>query len=172
MGLKLNLGCGPLRIEGEIGVDRDPGADGADVCADILALPYEDGTVEQARLSHVLEHFPYRMAPTVLLEVARVLEPGGRIIVGVPDMLETCRKYVEVHETPGLTRAERLSGKMIGMRHMFGGQFSDGQEHLAGWDEETLTDLLRCCGFTSISVRPDPERGDVITSILAEAVKA
>lgn len=169
--MKVNLGCGPLREPGEIGVDLDPKAAGCDIAADLLALPFADGTVEQARLSHVLEHFPYRLAPTVLLEVARILEPGGRIIVGVPDMLGTCRAYISVHEDPDAGKAARLSSKMIAQRHLYGGQFHEGQDHLAGWDEETLTDLLDACGFREISIKMDVERGDVIDSLLAEAVK-
>lgn len=172
MALKLNLGCGPLRVPGEIGVDLDPNAAGCDVAANLLALPYADGTVAQARLSHVLEHFPFRLAPTVLLEVRRVLEPRGRILVGVPDLLGTCRAYVENHETAEATKAERLAGKMIAMRHIYGGQFHEGQEHLAGWDEESLTDLLESCGYRDVAVRLEVERGDVIDSLLAEAVKA
>lgn len=171
MALRLNLGCGPLRESGEVGVDRDPGAAGCDVAADLLALPFPDGSAEQARLSHVLEHFPYRLAPTVLLEVARVLAPGGRILVGVPDMLGTCRAWVETHETADATPAERLSSKQIVMRHVYGGQFHDGQEHLSGWDAETLADLLDACGYREVAVRVDVERGDVIDSLLAEAVK-
>lgn len=169
--IRLNLGCGPLREPGEIGVDLDPKASGCDVAADLLSLPFATASVEQARLSHVLEHFPYRMAPTVLLEVARILRPGGKLIVGVPDMLGTCRAWVETHETAEASKAERLASKAIVMRHIYGGQFHDGQEHLAGWDEESLTDLLDACGFADVSVRMDVERGDVIDSLLAEAVK-
>jgi predicted SAM-dependent methyltransferase len=167
----LNLGCGPLREPGEIGVDLDPKAAGCDIAANLLNLPFADGTVDQARLSHVLEHFPYRMAPTVLLEVARILKPGGKLIVGVPDMLGTCRAWADVHETTDATKAQRLSSKQIVMRHIYGGQFHDGQEHLSGWDEETLMDLLEACGYREIAVRMDIERGDVIDSLRAEAVK-
>ena len=168
---RVNLGCGPLREPGEIGVDLDPNATGCDVAANLLALPFADGSVEQARLSHVLEHFPYRMAPSVLLEVARILKPGGKVLVGVPDMLGTCRAWIETHEATEATKAARLASKAIAMRHIYGGQFHDGQEHLAGWDAETLEDLLDACGFVEVTVRLEPERGDVIDSLLAEAVK-
>lgn len=166
---KLNLGAGPVREPDEIGVDLDPGASGCDVAATLLALPFRDGSIAQARLSHVLEHFPYRMAPTVLLEVARVLAPGGRVIVGVPDMVATCRAWLEAD---ALAPPASLSGKAIVTRHMFGSQAHDGQEHLSCFDAETLADLLRCCGFTQIDVHEDTERGDLIETLIATAVKA
>lgn len=166
--MRLNLGCGPVRIDGEVGVDLDPGAPGCDVVADLRHLPFPDGSAEAVRLSHVLEHFPYRTAPTVLLEAARVLLPGGSIAVGVPDMVGTCRAWLQAHEMP---RPHSLAAKAIVQRHVYGGQFHDGQEHLSGFDAETLADLLDACGFTGITVREDTERGDLIESLLAEAVK-
>lgn len=169
MALKLNLGCGPLREVGEVGVDLDPAAAGCDVAANLLSLPFPDGTVAQARLSHVLEHFPYRMAPTVLLEVARILEPGGRVIVGVPDMLATCKAWVEADELADPVR--RLSGKAIVTRHMFGSQSHRGQEHQSCFDRETLADILTCCGLADVKVENDEERGDIIESLIATAVK-
>jgi predicted SAM-dependent methyltransferase len=167
--MNLNLGAGPIRLPGEIGVDLDPGAAGCDVAANLLALPFADGSIAQCRLSHVLEHFPYRMAPTVLLEVARVLAPGGTLIVGVPDMEGTCRAWLEACALPS---PESLSGKAIVLRHMFGSQAHDGQEHLGAFDTETLGDLLRCCGFVDVDVREDTERGDLIETLIATAVRA
>lgn len=169
MALALNLGCGPVRIPGELGVDRDPNAAGGDIAADLLALPFASGSVGRARLSHVLEHFPYRMAPTVLMEIHRILERGGRIVVGVPDMEATCRAWVEAADIADPAR--RLSGKAIVNRHMYGSQSHEGQEHRAGYDVETLADILRCCGFEQVDVRNDEERGDIIESLIATAVK-
>lgn len=169
--IRLNLGCGPNRLPGEIGVDLDPNAGAVDVVANLLSLPYESGTVDQARLAHVLEHFEYRFAPTVLLEVYRVLRPGGTVIVQIPDLLATCRAFVETHETTEATRAERLAGKMIAMRHLYGGQMHPGQEHLGGYDPEMIEDMMRACGYVDVDVQIDYDRGDVIDSLIATGTK-
>lgn len=165
--IKLNVGCGPVRIPGEIGVDQDPNAAACDVQGDVLNIPYKDGTVDQVRLSHVIEHLPYRMAPTALLESFRVLKPGGTIIVGVPDMYATCAAWLQCKNEP-----HPSSAKLIVSRHMFGSQSHDGQEHRAGFDAELLTELLTDAGFVNVDVQQDTERGDLIETLLATAVKS
>ena len=86
----LDLGCGPgaytdaLRARGArvTAVDNDPTAlevDGARVAdalvADASALPLPDASVDGVVCSNLLEHTPDPEA--VLLEIARVLRPGG-----------------------------------------------------------------------------------------------
>ena len=164
--VKLNVGCGPVRIPGEIGVDMDPNASACDVQGDVLNIPYEANTVDQVRLSHVLEHLPYRMAPTAILESRRVLKSGGVLIIGVPDMAATCAAWLACKNEPYPS-----SAKQIVLRHMFGSQSHDGQEHRSGFDIESLFQLLVDCGFIDVNVRQDTERGDLIETLLATAVK-
>lgn len=157
----LNVGCGPLRIPGEIGVDRYPTA-AVDVIADLMALPWSAGSVDQVRLDHVLEHMDGRLAVPALLEAQRVLRPGGSIRVGVPDLGATCRAYAE---------AESLADRALILRWLYGSQAHEGEYHKSGWDPMTLADLLTCVGFDQVSVREDAERDEGIC-IVAEAVRA
>ncbi len=163
MGLKLNVGCGPVRTEGEVGVDRLP-TSAADVVADLLALPFPDGAAEFVRLDHVLEHLPQRMGVPALLEARRVLQPGGRIRVSLPDLAATCRAYAAASARGGLAE------KAAVLRQLYGSQAHDGEYHQAGWDGETLADLLVSCGFVDVRVEPDPGR-DEGTCVRAEAVR-
>jgi SAM-dependent methyltransferase len=158
--LRLNIGCGPNRLPGEVGVDLHP-TGGADIIADLCSLPIDDDSADFVRLDHVLEHLPARTAVRALLEAKRVLRSGGSIRVGVPDLAATCRAYVE---------AETLADKAWILRQLYGSQAHDGEYHQAGWDKETLADLLRACGFVGIVVSDDPERDEGIC-IKAEAVK-
>ncbi len=77
---KLNIGAGDTVIEGFTPIDRKLG---------IEAYPlvgYEDNSVEEIRASHILEHFTFERVPLVLAEWARVLKPGGRMRIAVPDI--------------------------------------------------------------------------------------
>lgn len=142
----LNLGCGPLRLEGEIGVDLHPTA-GADVQADILRLPFRDGAADRVRADHVLEHLPTRLAVAVLLEARRVLKPGGTVVVGVPDLADYCRAWLD----PAADAHE----KAVLLRGIYGGQSHDGEYHQSGFDRATLADLLAAVGFADVVVGPD-----------------
>lgn len=48
------------------------------------ALPFPDHTFSGAILDNVLEHIPRDFAGPTLREVARVVRPGGNLIIGVP----------------------------------------------------------------------------------------
>ena len=66
----------------------------ADVKADICDLPFED-RFEVIILNHVLEHIDDDVF--VLENLKRLLRPGGRLVVGVPNegcLLATLRNYV------------------------------------------------------------------------------
>lgn len=57
-----------------------------DIVADISKpLPIADGRYELVYMSHVLEHIPWFQTIEVLKEIHRILMPGGRIEVFVPD---------------------------------------------------------------------------------------
>lgn len=56
------------------------GGDGV-VCANAVALPFQDGSFDRVLLSDVIEHVPWPMAEQLLAEVKRVLSPAGRAVV-------------------------------------------------------------------------------------------
>jgi SAM-dependent methyltransferase len=81
-----------------------------DVFADGAKLPFLDATFDTVLLLEVLEHVAD--APAVLDEIARVLKPGGRLLLSVPflyplhDAPHDYRRYT----APGLEAAIRGSG--------------------------------------------------------------
>lgn len=93
-----------------IGLDYPPTAQGMygtrpDVFADGGALPFSDDSIDTVLLLEVLEHV--QDAPAVLADIARVLKPGGVLLLSVPflyplhDSPHDFRRYT----APGLKAA-------------------------------------------------------------------
>ncbi|HEV3120566.1 MAG TPA: methyltransferase domain-containing protein, partial [Isosphaeraceae bacterium] len=79
--LRINVGCGHEVIPSFVNLDLRR-VRGSSLQADVLRLPFADGSVIEARAGSVLEHFadPCR----VLDELHRVLTPASTLIVRVP----------------------------------------------------------------------------------------
>ena len=57
-------------------------------------IPFADGSVDAVYHSHFLEHLDRRSARAFLLEVRRVLKPGGVQRIAVPDLERLCASYL------------------------------------------------------------------------------
>lgn len=82
-GKKLvELGCGPSKPEGTIGVDIRP-FPGVDVIADLTkGWPFKNSSLDAVRASHIFEHLPEPLH--TMEELYRVLKPGGSADIEVP----------------------------------------------------------------------------------------
>jgi predicted SAM-dependent methyltransferase len=58
------------------------------------ALPFADGAVDALRANHVLEHQSYELIDRTLAEWARVMRPGSRLDIGVPDAKFVAAQWV------------------------------------------------------------------------------
>jgi predicted SAM-dependent methyltransferase len=91
--IKLNLGgaefCHPHPdYGGYVAVDLDPGDHGCNVRHDLTEpIPLPDGTVAAIHTEDFLEHIPVDAIGSLLVECHRLLEPGGRMRIGVPDYM-------------------------------------------------------------------------------------
>lgn len=52
----------------------------------LTALPYADGSFDRAMCLDVLEHLTFEEQPRALMELCRVLRPGGQLLVSVPNL--------------------------------------------------------------------------------------
>ena len=79
----IELGCGPNKIAGAIGVDKYQG-EAVDIIADIeKGLPFlPDNSVDELSSRHLLEHI--ENLELLIREIYRVLKPGGIHKVVVP----------------------------------------------------------------------------------------
>lgn len=80
----LNIGCGPTRIPGSIGLDKVKIEGFVDVVHDLNQTPYPfgDNSVDEIHIYHVLEHLENPI--TKLEDLHRILKPGGVIHIRVP----------------------------------------------------------------------------------------
>lgn len=129
--IKLDLGCGPHRLPGYIPIDDSLGHD-------VRALPFRDGSVDEIRASHVLEHIPYREAQAVLEHWFNLLKPGGVIKVAVPDFEKIVQWY-----------GENRGSEMPLEGFLMGGQSDTLDQHKAIYQQQKLVGLLEAVGFTA-----------------------
>ncbi|MFB2980814.1 methyltransferase domain-containing protein [Microseira sp. BLCC-F43] len=112
------------------------------VCNANCLQQFEDNSIEAIYASHVLEHFHYSLNDELsktLREWYRVLQPGGKLFISVPDLRVLCWLYLN----PNLSLIERHYLMAV----MFGGQNDEHDVHKAGFDFDILTFYLEKAGF-------------------------
>jgi len=92
--IKLNLGAGEFPMKGFVNIDAYPGK-GIDKVCNIINLPYEDNSIEEIYAGHVIEHLFIDDARKALKEALRVLKPGSRIGIVIPDKNKTPLAYIK-----------------------------------------------------------------------------
>lgn len=99
--MKLDLGCGKRKKDGFIGVDSRA-FDGVDVVCNLGKdpWPWENGSVDEAHCSHMLEHLKPAERIHFANEMYRVLKPGGKASIITPHFASV-RAYGDLtHEWP------------------------------------------------------------------------
>jgi predicted SAM-dependent methyltransferase len=148
--IKLNIGAGSTVIPGFTAIDRKLGSEA-------YPLPYPDGSISEIRASHILEHFTFGEAQTAMQEWSRVLKPGGRIRISVPD----------VDKVLAGDRETRLF-------HLMGGQMDADDIHKSAYDRDRLTRLMAQNGLANITDwhSANTDTAALPISLNLEAVKA
>jgi predicted SAM-dependent methyltransferase len=141
MPMQLHLGCGQRYIPGFFHVDANhyPHVDKVGPVERLDFLP--DGAASLIYACHVLEHFDRKQVEGVLREWYRVLSPGGRLRLAVPDYEAWAKLYVAGKLTNGIAH---VLGPMVG------GQRDQHDYHKMIFDEPSLTMQLKAVGFSSV----------------------
>lgn len=137
--LKLNLGGmgeGFLdgKIPGFLTMDLREGADIQGNCADLSR--FESNSIEALYASQILEHFPIAETVNVLKEWYRVLKPGGKLYVSVPDFDAAVKLYHRV----GLVEWLKF--------HLWGDQKHSLNYHYVCFTAASLSKDLMQAGFS------------------------
>jgi predicted SAM-dependent methyltransferase len=129
--VKLNIGAGPVHLDGYINLDRKTGQEA-------FPLQYADGSVDEIRASHVLEHFSHREIDAVLAHWVAKLRPGGVLKIAVPDFKKVAKEY--------------LRGNPINVQgYVMGGHTDRDDHHGVIFDRETLEEAFYKLGLTNIT---------------------
>lgn len=83
--IKIDLGCGPHKKEGFIGLDRLK-FDNVDIVTNlgVEPLPFENDTVDEVHASHFLEHLTVSERCQLMNELYRVMKSEARATIIVP----------------------------------------------------------------------------------------
>lgn len=163
-GLRLHIGCGPTILPGWVNIDREARAPGVVTDIEPALLPYPDRTVSEILAEHVFEHFSFAEEGAVWREMARVLIPGGRLTVEVPDFEWVCRTFLDAQddwrEFYLVGHADHYGGcgRALDQRWgilqtmFFGNQNGAGQFHRSAYTEAKLRALAAKLGFADVRV--------------------
>jgi len=136
---------------------RDP-----DIFCDVSDVPLPDACADELLSVHILEHFYHWEVAGVLSEWARLLKPGGKIVIEMPDIVKAARNLIN-----GGT-------DQMAMWPIFGDQTlcDPLMCHKWGWTFETIKPLLKQAGFTEIRERNPEWHGRKTTrDFRVEAIK-
>lgn len=133
----INLGSGqrPFTTEGEhfwLNVDINEKW-APDVVADGANMPmFADGTIDVIVAHQVLEHAGCGEAAPTVRECYRILKPGGRLIVCVPNMDALCRGWL----------AGRINTQLF-MTNVYGAYMdNEADRHRWAYDQSSLSKFL------------------------------
>jgi len=199
--IKLNLGCASRPIPGYINIDLDtveemraryPNLTIPDDVKiyqyDIFNLPYEDGTIAEARCDSMLEHLSFLEERRFFYEMKRVLKPGGLLSFSVPDFEDLVKKWLAAEDD--WRDFYRNDPEAIAQQHWFGQysystrsrwgymtaslygpQNSEGQFHKNCYTEKKIRKMMDFLGFDIAELSFFDWKGDRDRMIQVHAVK-
>jgi ubiquinone/menaquinone biosynthesis C-methylase UbiE len=146
---KLNVGCGGRSIPGYVGVDA-VARPAAEVVSPAWQIPLPDGSVEEIMAIHLWEHFYRWECETVITEWKRLLQPGGRLVLELPDLLKACRNVLD-----GLVKGGKDPDQLT-LWALYGDprQCDPFMAHRWAWSPKSLRAFLTQHGFTDIRDEP------------------
>lgn len=164
--LKINVGAGNKRPDGWFNIDcyQHENVPPLDLQCDVLHIPLPNEMADELMAIHVFEHIYPHDAMTALQEWRRLLIPGGKLILEMPDIVKCARNLLK-------GQPDHLS--LLGM---FGenknGRHED--DHKWGWTFRTLCPLVKSAGFKDVIEKTTVfhKKGRNVRDFRLEAIRA
>lgn len=137
--LLIHIGSGPLFDPRFVNIDIQP-YPSVHILGNGALLDFPDDSIDLVYASHTIEHFPHREIQSVLSEWHRVLKPGGRLFLSVPDFEKLSRMY---------TQAQRTLREV--QVFIMGSQGNLFDFHKSLFDRCSLTEMLVQTGFDRLA---------------------
>lgn len=118
----------------------------ADIACNVNDLPFDDNSIEEIVMLHVLEHLPSYEVQNVLDEFHRVLKQNGKLYLAVPDIKGTAQL---------LASAKTPQEEEWAIRLIYGTQRNEFSHHYCGYIRRTLINLLKNHGFDNFVDLPN-----------------
>jgi autotransporter strand-loop-strand O-heptosyltransferase len=141
--VRLNLGSGPLPLQGYTNIDLDYSS--ADINMNVLNLDqkFGDETVDEIYSSHLLEHISNKDIPIALSKWYGTLKKNGKLHILIPDLKWCMENWINSPE-------DEKWGYPIDT--IFGQQGWVGNTHITGFTKERITKFLTEADFSDINI--------------------
>jgi predicted SAM-dependent methyltransferase len=147
----LNVGCGPFPILHFINLDYD-WLPGVDLCWDLArSLPLQTASLRGVYSEHCIEHVSYEIGRFAIREFFRVLNPGGRVRIIVPDagmFLDLYARAGHGEEVVFPFQTSPSNLPLVEVSRVF-----QDHGHVAAYDFDTLRLFLADAGFVDVQRR-------------------
>jgi hypothetical protein len=149
--LRLNLGCGPMHLDGYVNIDSSPSAS-ADVYMDFSELKsaFAATSVSEILMIHSLSYLNLWEARAFFRVAHRLLQTDGKLVLELPS-IEKCSEHL-------LQAKNHFDAYLEGVRGIYAFDPSEIQNRTTytpyafGWSEWHLERELRAAGYTRFEV--------------------
>ncbi len=145
---RLNVGCGEYPLFYWTNLEANPALP-ADVHATVPPLPFADASLDEIYAGHFLEHLSPEDAAAFLAECYRVLTPGGKLGVVVPDTRAVLTHYLAQDDTAiEVPRGQWHNlNDLNAVCKVFLYSTVQDSHHLWSYDMDTLRQVIEAAGF-------------------------